>query len=65
MKTECTECEKQSMLKAADLSIENMNLKKNIKLLENCLDTSYELNKVLRTDNEGLRNKLEIYVGEQ
>lgn len=60
MNKNCTECEKDLMLRCRDLAIKCDKLERYNALLEKCLDTKEELNKVLREDNEALRNKLRI-----
>lgn len=60
MNKNCTECEKDLILRCSDLAIKCDKLEKYNALLEKCLDTKEELNKVLREDNEALRNKLRI-----
>ena len=59
-KNNCIECEKDAILKYADIYIELEKAKKYTDILEKCLDTKEELCKVLREDNEILRNKLNI-----
>ena len=65
MENKCIECENENLLKVADLQIELDKIQKYAKLLENCLDSKEELNKVLRDDNEMLRNKLRNFRGEE
>ncbi len=61
MKDECMNCENDIMLKYSDLYIEYEKVKNYNKILEKCLDTKDELCKVLREDNEQLRNELRIW----
>ena len=61
MKNDCMNCEKEAILNYADMSIELDKSKKYCEILENCLDTKEELCKVLREENEILRNKLNLY----
>ena len=57
----CIECENDTLLKYSGLYIEFDKLKRYTELLEKELDIKEELNKVLREDNEVLRNKLKLY----
>lgn len=62
MSKNCKECENDLMLRCSDLAIKCAKLQKYNNLLEKCLDTKEELNKVLREDNEELRNKLATFM---
>ena len=57
----CIECENDTLLKYSGLVIDYDKLKYYNGLLEKALDVKDELNKVLREDNEMLRNKLKLY----
>ncbi len=58
---ECLECENDTLLKYSSLVIDYDKLKYYNGLLEKALDVKEELNKVLREDNEMLRNKLKLF----
>lgn len=57
----CLECENDTLLKYSSLVIDYDKLQNYNGLLEKALDIKEELNKVLREDNETLRNKLKLY----
>ena len=57
----CLECENDILMKYSSLVIDYDKLQNYNGLLEKCLDVKEELNKVLREDNETLRNKLKLY----
>lgn len=57
----CIECENDILMKYSSLVIDYDKLQNYNRLLEKCLDVKEELNKVLREDNETLRNKLKLY----
>ena len=57
----CKECENDILMRYSSLVIDYDKLKYYNGLLEKCLDVKEELNKVLREDNETLRNKLKLY----
>lgn len=57
----CIECENDILMKYSSLVIDYDKLQNYNRLLEKCLDTKDELCKVLREDNEALRNKLKLY----
>lgn len=57
----CMDCENDIVLKYSDLYIEYEKLKKYCDLIEKCLDTKEELNKVLREDNEQLRYQVKLW----
>lgn len=57
----CIECENDILMRYSSLVIDYDKLKNYNGLLEKCLDVKEELNKVLREDNETLRNKLKLY----
>lgn len=57
----CLECENDTLLKYSSLVIDYDKLQNYNGLLEKCLDVKEALNKVLREDNEMLRNKLKLF----
>lgn len=57
----CLECENDILMRYSSLVIDYDKLQNYNRLLEKCLDVKEELNKVLREDNETLRNKLKLY----
>ena len=57
----CIECENDILMKYSSLVIDYDKLQNYNGLLEKALDVKEELNKVLREDNEMLRNKLKLY----
>lgn len=57
----CIECENDILMRYSSLVIDYDKLQNYNRLLEKCLDVKEELNKVLREDNETLRNKLKLY----
>jgi len=57
----CIECENDILMKYSSLVIDYDKLQNYNRLLEKCLDVKEALNKVLREDNETLRNKLKLY----
>lgn len=61
MTKDCTICEHDSLMRVAELEIENERLRDWKYLLEKSLENEQELNKFLREDNEELENKLRIY----
>lgn len=61
MTDKCKECEKELLLKLADLETKYDRLEYYSKILEKCLDTKEELCKVLKEKNDELENKLHFY----
>ena len=57
----CLECENDILMRYSSLVIDYDKLQNYNRLLEKCLDVKEELNKVLRENNETLRNKLKLY----
>lgn len=61
MPDKCKDCENELLLKLADLETKYDRLEYYSKILEKCLDTKDELCKVLREENDELKNKLRLY----
>lgn len=52
---------KMKICKAADLEIDLQRAKNTIEILEKCLDTKEDLNRIYREQIRELENKLSIY----
>ncbi len=61
MRTDCKNCENENLLKVADLETDLQRAKNTIELLEKCLDTKEDLNRIYREQIRELENKLRIY----
>ena len=61
MRNECAICENDSLMKLAELEIENERLRDWRYRLEQALEQSHEMIKALREENEEQVNKLRIY----
>lgn len=61
MTDKCKECENELLLKLADAETKNDRLEYYNKILEKCLDVKEELCKLIREENETLKNKLRFY----
>lgn len=61
MRNECTICENDSLMKLAEVEIENERLRDWRYRLEQALEQSHEMIKALREENEEQANKLRIY----
>lgn len=57
----CKNCENENLLKVADLEFDLQRAKNTIELLEKCLDTKEDLNRIYREQIRELENKLRIY----
>lgn len=61
MTKDCKNCENENLLKVADLEFDLQRAKNTIELLEKCLDTKEDLNRIYREQIRELENKLRIF----